>query len=251
MIAALVACVAGFAVFLSLALWVARNGGGKSRAVSDGRRVEYAAVPYMDSEGDKNEDAESPTAKVPSFPASDSEFVRVTDYAPHIRVDLKYAGKRNFTGKRIYDFGDAWLRCGTVKKLLKAQQALEQYGMGLAVWDAFRPVEAQQILWEVCPNPLYVTDPSKGYSDHVRGNAVDVTLVDADGTEMLMPTGFDNFTKLADRDYSDIEDKFAKDNVKLLEKVMKKSGFKTYAEEWWHFTDTTEYEPALDFVPES
>lgn len=252
MIAALIACIAGFAVFISLAIFVATNNGiKKNGAVSNGKRVKYSAVSYSDSagaNGGSNHSAGSAQAtKAP--PASDSEFVRVVDYAPNIRVNLRYAGKNNFTGKKIYDFEDAYLRYGTVKKLIAAQEKLEKYGMGLEIWDAFRPVEAQFKLWEICPNPLYVSDPNTGYSSHARGNAVDVTLVDSDGIEMLMPTGFDNFTKLADRDYSDVDDEFAKDNVKLLEKAMKESGFTLYSEEWWHFTDTDEYDVDENFIP--
>lgn len=249
MIAALIACVAGFAVFLALAFRVAggsRRGGDGS--IADGKRVKYSAVSH-DENGKETHDTSQ--AAPQALPASDDVFVRVTDYVPGIRVNLKYAGKNNFTGRQLYDFKDAYLRYGTVKKLGKAQAELEKSGMGLAIWDAFRPKEAQRQLWEVCPNPLYVTDPSKGNSTHTRGNAVDVTLVDSDGTEMLMPTELDNFTKLADRDYSDIDNSFARDNAKLLEKVMKKSGFEPYSEEWWHFTDTQEYPVSEDFVPPS
>lgn len=247
MIAALVACIAGFAVFISLAVLVASNNSLKrSGTITKGKRVKYSAVSYSDTARSNSGDG---SVKAP--PASDEEFVRVTDYAPRIRVDLRYAGKHNFTEKQIYEFHDAYLRYGTVKKLIKAQEKLEKYGMGLEIWDAFRPVEAQYTLWQVCPNPLYVTDPTQEYSSHARGNAVDVTLVDPDGIEMLMPTGFDNFTKLADRDYTDIEDEFAKENVELLEKVMKESGFAPYYEEWWHFTDPDVYDVAEDFVPGS
>lgn len=249
MVASLIACAAGFAVFISLAFLAASNNGPKkSGEISNGRQVKYSAVSYSDRARSSDSVKDSGQSIKPP-PESESEFVRVADYIPGIRVDLKYASKGNFTGKKIYDFEDAYLRYGTVKKLTAAQKKLGEYGMGLQIWDAFRPIEAQRKLWEVCPNALYVSDPNKGYSGHARGNAVDVTLVDSDGTEMLMPTGFDNFTKLADRDYSDIDDEFAKDNVKLLEKVMKESGFKAYSEEWWHFADTTEYDVSKDFVP--
>ncbi len=240
---ALIFCVVGFVVFVWLAVYVA-GGNQKGGVLHDGPTVRYSAVTPSDSSG-----VESGTGVKVSAPKSNDEMVRVRDYAPEIRVDLKYAGKRNMTGRPLYDFSDAYLRYGTVKRLILAQKMLEKYGMGLEIWDAYRTVDAQKKLWNVCPNPAYVTDPSKGYSSHTRGNAVDVTLVDADGTEMVMPTGFDNLTKLADRDYSDIEDEFAKENVKLLEKTMKSCGFKPYKEEWWHFTDKENYSVLKDFVP--
>ena len=241
-------CMLGVAVLAVMAVWAVVGHHSRNQGVlPDGKSVKYAAV--SPSDGENGAARETAVTKAP--PESDKTMVRVTDYAPTVRVDLKYAGKRNFTGKRIYDFEDAYLRYGTVKKLIKAQKALSEYGMGLMIWDAYRPHAAQKKLWEVCPNPLYVKDPGKGYSDHTRGSAVDVTLVDSDGTELLMPTGFDNFTKLADRDYSDIDNDFARDNVKLLEKTMKAAGFQAYSEEWWHFTDSVSYEVDKDFVPES
>ena len=241
-------CMLGVAVLAVMAVWAVVGHHSRNQGVlPDGKSVKYAAV--SPSDGENGAARETAVTKAP--PESDKTMVRVTDYAPTVRVDLKYAGKRNFTGKRIYDFEDAYLRYGTVKKLIKAQKALSEYGMGLMIWDAYRPHAAQKKLWEVCPNPLYVKDPGKGYSDHTRGSAVDVTLVDSDGTELLMPTGFDNFTKLADRDYSDIDNDFARDNVKLLEKTMKAAGFQAYSEEWWHFTDSVSYEVEKDFVPES
>ena len=61
-----------------------------------------------------------PPAEEPEPPApepADDDFVRVQDYIPDIRVELKYATADNFTGTVIYGFSDAYLRYGTVKKL--------------------------------------------------------------------------------------------------------------------------------------
>lgn len=179
-----------------------------------------------------------------------SDFVRVRDYIPDIEVELIYATDRNFTGQVIYDFDDAWLRYGTVKKLAKAQETLKQHGARIKIWDAFRPVSAQFKLWKICPNPVYVSNPNKGYSSHSRGNTVDVTLVGEDGNEFVMPTGFDDFSRRADRNYSDIKDKTAVSNAKLLEKVMSECGFKPYSSEWWHFSDSVSYEAAKDYIPD-
>ena len=178
-----------------------------------------------------------------------SEFVRVRDYIPDIVVELMYATNRNFTRKVIYSFTDAWLRYGTVKKLSSAQDAFRANGYRLKIWDGFRPVSAQFTLWEVYPDSRYVANPNKGFSSHSRGNTVDVTLTDADGNELSMPTGFDNFTRLADRDYSDVKDAAAVTNVKMLEDTMKACGFKPYSGEWWHFSDTKSYEVNRAFEP--
>lgn len=172
-------------------------------------------------------------------PAYD-ELVKVTDYIPNIIVELKYATEDNFTGQTIYDFTDAHLRYGTVKKLAEVQQELADQGMGLKIWDAFRPVSAQFKLWEVCPNSAFVANPNTGYSSHSKGNTVDITLVTAEGDTVEMPTGFDDFTAAADRDYSDVS-KTAAENAGLLQSVMEAHGFLGYFNEWWHFSDCDAY----------
>ena len=170
----------------------------------------------------------------------DDALVKITDYIPGIFVDLRYATENNFTGQVIYDFTEPLLRYGTVKKLARVQEALLAEGYSLKIWDALRPVSAQFALWAVCPDSRYITDPNKSTSNHCRGNTVDVTLVRADGTEIPMPSDFDTFNALADRDYSDVSPQ-ATENVKRLEAVMIDQGFKPYSAEWWHYTDATTY----------
>lgn len=177
------------------------------------------------------------------------DFVRVTDYLPEIRVDLRYAGEDNFTGQVIYSFSGAYLRYGTLEKLSAAQETLAEAGYGLLLWDAFRPTAAQFRLWEVCPDPAYVANPQRGFSSHSRGNTVDLTLVTPEGGAVEMPTGFDDFSPLADRDYSDVPETAAA-NARLLESAMTAAGFRPYQGEWWHFTDTDDYPVEEDFSPE-
>lgn len=176
------------------------------------------------------------TAAVPE----DAVFVAVTDYIADIQVDLKYASEDNFTGQAVYDFSTAYLRYGTVEKLAAVQADLQELGLGLKIWDGFRPVSAQYRLWEICPDPRYVADPKNGFSSHSRGNTVDLTLVDREGREVPMPTGFDDFSELADRDYSDCSQEAA-NNAEILEILMEKHGFSGYFREWWHYSDTDIY----------
>lgn len=178
-----------------------------------------------------------------------ADFVKVIDYIPNIRQELAYATVDNFTGQRVYDFTDTYLRYGTVKKLAKVCEELAQQGLGLLIWDGFRPVSAQAKLWEICPDPTYVSHPVTGSRSHCRGSAVDVTLVDLEtGKELPVPTGFDNFTKYADRDYSDCSPEAAA-NARLLEQIMEQYGFKPYSAEWWHFSDTDSYPVEEYFDP--
>ena len=190
------------------------------------------------------------TAPAPTellVPEADA-FVRVLDYVPNARQDLRYATADNFTGQVIYDFQDAYLRYGTVCKLTEAARELEEMGLGILIWDAFRPVSAQARLFEVFPDPAYVSKPGVGKQNHSRGLAIDLTLYDLEsGEPLVMPTGFDDFSSLADRDYSDISGEAAA-NAKLLEELLERHGFRGYWGEWWHFNDTDEYpiEEAFD-----
>lgn len=179
---------------------------------------------------------------------SDDTFVRVVDYIPAIQVELRYAVKENFTGVVIYDFDDAYLRYGTVKKLANVQKALQQKGYSLKIWDAFRPVKAQFVLWEAYPDASFVANPNKGYSSHSRGNTIDITMVDANGDEVEMPTEFDCFSELADRNYSDCTP-MAKQNALLMENTMKANGFNPYFDEWCHFSDCNSYSVEKNFSP--
>ena len=193
--------------------------------------------------------SETPSAGIITPEPADNEFVRIADYIPDVLVNLKYATPENFTGHTIYTFQDAYLRYGTVKKLASAADELRGQGFRLLIWDAFRPTAAQWKLWKACPNAAYVSNPNKGYSSHSRGNTVDVTLALPDGTPAEMPSGFDDFTARADRDYSDVSAVPAQ-NAALLETVMKKYGFKPYSAEWWHFSDETAYPVEESFVPD-
>lgn len=178
----------------------------------------------------------------------DDEYVLVKKYMPDIYVELMYATENNFTGVRIYDFTDAYLRYGTVKKLANVQKELKEQGYRLKIWDAYRPFEAQQKLWEVYPDPNYVANPANGMKKHNLGGTVDITMVAADGTVISMPTEFDDFSLKADRNYSDIDNEEAVKNVMILQNAMENNGFTGYQGEWWDYSDTVEYE-AVDFEP--
>ena len=191
----------------------------------------------------------APTQTEPSAEPEDGDFVRIADYVPDARVELPYATQDNFTGTQIYEFTDAYLRYGTLKKLAQAAARLREMGYGLLIWDGYRPVYAQQKLWDVCPDPNYVSKPGTGTQAHCRGIAVDLTLYDLETGELLeMPSGFDEFSALGDRDYSDCT-AAARANAQLLQDVMESCGFKPYSGEWWHFSDTDMFDIEYEFDP--
>lgn len=155
-------------------------------------------------------------------------------------IDMRYATENNTRGVAFYPTDDCFLREGTAKKLLKAEEYLAERGYHLIILDAYRPQSVVQWLWDTCPpeRRKFLAPPKKG-SNHTRGSAVDVTLADADGNELQMQSGFDDSTEKAARDYDPGDE--LKARTDLLTTAMKKAGFKTIALEWWHFSDTKSY----------
>ena len=203
--------------------------------------TEEPTVPETEPSEPVTEPTEPPEETYPPREPEDTDFVRIADYIPTARVELAYATVNNFTGCRIYDFTDAYLRYGTIRKLVKVSEELAEHGVGLIIWDGFRPAAAQAKLWEICPDPTFVSHPVTGKRTHCRGNTVDISVYDLKtGEDLPVPTGYDNFTAYADRDYSDCSEDAAA-NARLLEQIMEKHGFTPYFAEWWHFADTEEY----------
>lgn len=149
--------------------------------------------------------------------------------------DIRYATKNNFTKKQIYKCGRCYLRPEAADKIQEVHQDLQQkYGFGLKMFDCYRPKPAQQRLWDVVPNPDYVTPPSKG-SMHNRGLAVDLTIVDKNGNELDMGTPYDFFGKEAHTDNLSLP-KHVLENRKILNDAMTAKGFQGIRTEWWHFS---------------
>lgn len=195
--------------------------------------------------------AETPVKEQEPAPAQSpepGEMVRIVDIIPNIFTDARYASAHNFTGKAIYGSDEVYLRYSTAEKLAHVQERLNALGYSLCVWDGWRPVAAQFALWRAVPDARYVADPFNGASGHCRGNTVDITLVTLDGEPVDMPTDFDDFTARADRDYSDVSAEAA-ENARLLEREMVSEGFKPYSAEWWHYTDSDEYEVCESLTP--
>ncbi len=160
----------------------------------------------------------------------------LTDVAaavPGVRLDIKYATADNFTKEAVYPAARCLLRPEAAAALARVQTDLADKGLSLKVWDCYRPLSVQKRFWELVPDPRYVADPKKG-SRHNRGAAVDLTLVDAAGRELEMPTGYDDFSEAAHRS-SQAGTPAARANAKTLEDAMTRHGFKGLPTEWWHF----------------
>jgi D-alanyl-D-alanine dipeptidase len=173
--------------------------------------------------------------------ASGAQLVDVSSTYAHMIIDLRYATPRNFTKRALYPAGArCFLRRAVAERLARVQAALELEGFGLKLWDCYRPLSVQRLMWKLVPDERYVADPAKG-SRHNRGAAVDVTLVDKRGAELPMPTPFDDFSERAHRDFNVLDDKLpgesaaALENRDRLERAMKAEGFVPLPTEWWHF----------------
>lgn len=177
----------------------------------------------------------------------DGHLVRILDYIPDAVIDLRYATNDNFTGTTIYNDPEAYLCYGTVKKLMHVQSDLKEKGFRILIWDAYRSPEAQWKLWESYPDPTFVANPQNGLTSHSRGNTVDISIVYEDGSLVEMPSAFDEFSSVADRDYSDASEMAAK-NAQLLENIMYNNGFTGYRGEWWDYSDINTYDLTTDDV---
>lgn len=167
-------------------------------------------------------------------------FKEIFKWKTGILIDMKYATTDNFTKKKIYDCGKCFLRPEAADALVKVHNDLkENHGYGLKVFDCFRPRPYQQRLWDIVPNPDYVTPPHKG-SMHSRGLAVDLTIVDDKGKDLDMGTPFDFFGKEAHTDYKGHSAEI-NNNRELLKSTMEKYGFKGIRTEWWHYSIAVKY----------
>jgi D-alanyl-D-alanine dipeptidase len=166
-------------------------------------------------------------------PSPDEPLVDLARIDPRIILDLRYATSNNFLGRRLYPVARCLLRESVARRLRRVQDDLEARGLGLKVFDGYRPLFVQKKMWQVMPDPRYVADPARG-SRHNRGAAVDVTLVDSEGNELPMPSDFDEFSERAHRDYVGGTEEQRR-NRRLLQDAMERQGFSGLDSEWWHF----------------
>lgn len=161
-------------------------------------------------------------------------LVDLATFIPGIKLDIRYATANNFLGEPVYTSAKAYLRQPVAQALKNVQTELNKQGIGLKIFDAYRPYRATVYFFEKLRDTVYLAVPWQG-SRHNRGCTVDLTLVDLKtGQELQMPTPYDDFTKKAHVNYMNLPAPAIK-NRELLKKAMNKQGFLVYAEEWWHF----------------
>jgi zinc D-Ala-D-Ala dipeptidase len=187
-------------------------------------------------------------------------LVNIKTVNPTICVELAYATPDNFTHEIIYDCSKCYLLQDVAMELDAIQKELSRMvskehpkGLGLKIWDGYRPLSAQKKMWDACAKQYpdekergnYVSNPTKGRLCHARGTSFDVTIIDiATGKELDMGTPFDEFSKKAWKNY-DLLSVQVKKNRTILDTIMAKHGFSGIASEWWHydFSNWQQYEP--------
>lgn len=183
--------------------------------------------------------------------AADSakKMVELKSLIPGIVYDLRYATVNNFMKRLMYPAGtnSTFLRMPAAQNLLKVQQELAVKGMGLKIYDAYRPYSVTVKFWELIKDERYVANPAKG-SGHNRGVAVDLTIINLQtGKELNMGTGFDNFSDTAHHTFTQLPADVLQ-NRTLLKSLMEKYGFRSLETEWWHYVlpESSRFE-ILDF----
>lgn len=163
---------------------------------------------------------------------------------PGIELDLRYASANNFLHTPLYGkTTTTYLRKPAVLALAKVQAALKVKGLGLKIFDAYRPYSVTEKIWAPVQDERYASNPAKG-SGHNRGTAVDLTMIQlATGKELPMGTGFDNFSDTAHHAFAYLPPAVLQNRL-LLKGLMEQNGFKALDTEWWHYSlpDARDYE---------
>ena len=159
-------------------------------------------------------------------------LVSITPDSHKVQIRLAYASSDNFTGRPVYARADCYLHAAAEKLLCKSIELADAMGLGILIFDAFRPSEAQWALWNHTPDPDFLADPRRG-SPHSRGVAVDLTLTE-NGIELDMGTAFDAFTPRSHHGFMEISAE-AQRNRALLMGIMTSAGWDFYRNEWWHY----------------
>jgi len=179
-------------------------------------------------------------SSTPSGPPQPGDLVDLATIDPSIVVEMRYATTNNFTGVAVYPVGRCVLRRDIAERLQRVQSGLQARGFGLKVWDCYRPISVQQKFWALVPDARYVAQPVVhdgkpiDGSKHNRGAAVDLTLVDASGNDVPMPTDYDDFSDRASRTILRGDGPSVR-NMRILEVAMVREGFEPLPTEWWHF----------------
>jgi len=161
------------------------------------------------------------------------QLIEITPQSHNVELELAYGTENNFTGKPVHAKSACYLNPEAENLLGRAIELAAELGLRFKIYDAFRPSEAQWILWNHTPDPDFLADPRRG-SPHSRGAAIDLTLIDGGGRELEMGTPFDAFTPRSHHGNLEVS-KEAQRNRALLIGLMTTADWDFYRNEWWHY----------------
>ena len=165
---------------------------------------------------------------------SNKRLLEIRKYIPDIKLDIRYAYTNNFAKQAVYKQARAFARLPVIKALKNAQGELKKSGLGLKIFDGYRPYSVTVKFFDIASDKNFVANPKDG-SRHNRGCAIDLTLINLQtGKELSMPTPYDSFAVEASSDFMDLPADVIK-NRGILRSVMENNGFKVLENEWWHF----------------
>ncbi|OCX51138.1 D-alanyl-D-alanine dipeptidase [Mucilaginibacter sp. PPCGB 2223] len=166
--------------------------------------------------------------------APEKQLIEISKQVPAIQLDIRYATTNNFMHQRMYNQARAFARFPVVKALKAVEAELALLGLGLKIYDAYRPYSVTVQFYKKASDKNFVANPKKG-SKHNRGCAVDLSLIDLKtGKELDMPTPFDSFSPMAAADYPNLPAQVLKNRL-TLKTAMEHHGFRQLSNEWWHF----------------
>ena len=166
----------------------------------------------------------------------EAQLVELTSLDNTIKLDIRYATDNNFVGRPVYPQARAFLQKPAAKAVVRVHQKLKKQGLGLVIFDGYRPWTITKLFWDVVREDQrkFVADPAKG-SKHNRGCAVDLSIFDLKTGELMdMPSGYDEFSERASPNYAGGTPQQTA-NRELLRKLMEEEGFTVNPNEWWHF----------------
>ena len=184
---------------------------------------------------------------LPKIPGAtrEADLVELVKLDKTIKLDIRYARTDNFVGKVVYPEARAFLQRDAAEALLRVHKKLKKQGLGLMIFDGYRPWSITRLFWEVTPEDKrkFVANPATG-SRHNRGCAVDLSIYDLKTGKLVeMPSDFDEFTERASPAYQGGTAEQIR-NRDLLRSLMEAEGFIVNSNEWWHFDykDWKEYQ---------
>ena len=173
---------------------------------------------------------------VETGPFRKTDLVELVKLDPTIRLDIRYATKNNFLGKKVYKEARAFLQRPAAEALVRVNQKLRSQGYGLVVHDGYRPWAVTKAFWDATPEDkkIFVADPAKG-SRHNRGCAIDLSMFDLKtGVTVRMPSEYDEMTERSHINYECATPE-TKRLREILRSAMVAEGFAVYEPEWWHY----------------